>query len=236
MGKRMFEKNEKRQLYAVNSQNIDKPEIFQDTSKENFLFCPQCEKYFGVLDTYFSEHLHKPLLKARTPENFDLERSITGSLSLTAKKVDAKMIFLFVDSILFRCHCASVFPYKDFLAPTDVIEKIRKQLLFHNDIKGNQVLQRCQANTNFEFRPFYVSTPIDWSERYVSPHACAIVKTSPAFIQTSDYLFVIHFTANPIERDMNKDNDKITVLLLTPEMWNIFPNAIIRRIVKQKKP
>lgn len=87
MSKRLFVDNIKHQLYGISPGTpIDKPTIQQDTSKEDFLFCPSCETYLGVIESYFAEYLHKLLLNNRGPIYFDSAEVGNGIICLTTKK------------------------------------------------------------------------------------------------------------------------------------------------------
>jgi len=55
-----------KRAYGLDTNNGHLPVPYvQDSVKEDFLFCPSCETYFSILETYIAQRLHHRLWDIR---------------------------------------------------------------------------------------------------------------------------------------------------------------------------
>lgn len=235
MGKILFKDNSRHHVYRVSAESFQlKPEILQDTIKESYLFCPSCESYLGILDGYFSEHVHKLILHNQGPVYFDSTTDSVDTTILSSKKSDPLMSFLFIDSILFRCHLSNISPFQNFSLPPITFTEIKIQLLKFKSQKGTDVLSKCKNEVdNFDFHPFMIATPREWSENFLSPQTCSLSNANPLWILGGSYLIMSY--PNGVKGDpshFNINSDPTKILIFAEKIWNLLPSATLRKLVR----
>lgn len=234
MGKVLFENNEKRQIFGVTSKNIDKPYIYQDTAKEDYIFCPSCESYLSVLEGYFADQIHNLIKVNRGPVYFDAFYDNIGSQFLGTKLVEPKLVYLLIDSILFRCHIASIFPFESFLIDTDLVDKIRLQLLQFKGKNTNAILTTLNQGLDFEYRTFMLGTPLNWNGSVSAARVNVNSKTNPVIILTGFYLIMIYIGEQRSTEQifLNNGLTGIKITLMPDSTWNMIPNAVMRQLIR----
>lgn len=106
-----------------------KPQIGQDTAKENYILCPSCEDYFQVLETYVAEHLHKRVLNPKYKSDFTYEVNPGNVHYAVCNNLNLLITRLFFMSIYWRCSITSVSPFTDF--EIEDVELLREILINH---------------------------------------------------------------------------------------------------------
>ncbi|MCF2442390.1 hypothetical protein L0657_00380 [Dyadobacter sp. CY345] len=235
MGKVLFENNDKRQIFGVTAKNIDKPFIYQDTAKEDYIFCPSCESYLSVLEGYFAQQIHNLIKSNRGPVYFESLFDNVGSQFLKTKLVEPRLVYLLIDSILFRCHIASIFPFERFLIDKNLLEKIRLQLLRFKGNNTNEIFTTLNQNSDFEYRTFMLGTPLNWSESVSAARVNVNSNTNPVIILTGFYLIMIHLNEQKPREQVYLNNGLtgIKITLMPDSFWNMIPDTILRQLIKR---
>ncbi|MBB1286815.1 hypothetical protein HRH25_20710 [Flavisolibacter sp. BT320] len=129
----------------------------QNPFAQDYLFCPSCEVYFGLLEDYYSKEVYQKLLAGSFGQIFP-----TGEVQLaTSEKVSTPLVLLHVYSIFFRC---SVAGYHGF--QMNYFErKLRKVLLHYKEKDTDAILSKLELESNdFTFFPFintFAAPPAD---------------------------------------------------------------------------
>ena len=128
---------------------------FQDIVKEDFLFCPDCEKYFSVLETYCSIRLGR-YSNPRYYKNFRYIRRINGIEFIEFKELDIRIFNLFIYSIVWRISVSDNFAFGGFQLKVSDEENIRQHLQtftsgMHEDLINNISSMTSQPNHSHVF-------------------------------------------------------------------------------------
>ncbi len=111
-----------------------KTEKVQDIIKEDYLFCPNCEQSFSVLETYCSRHLER-FNNVRYANKYN--RFKRGDFEcFDCKELDIKIFNLFIYSIVWRVSVSSNFAFQNFKLPELDEEEIR--IVLNTIIKPRQ--------------------------------------------------------------------------------------------------
>ncbi len=136
LGKSMLGEEGPKKGFILDSANPHlAPKITQDSPKENFLFCPDCEKYFSVLETYAAEHFFKRLLNEKYKEDFSYGTNPGEIEYAYCTDLDVRLFRLFIISLFWRCSVAIELPFSRFKISNE--EQLRLLLMesFTTDIK-----------------------------------------------------------------------------------------------------
>ena len=119
-----------RQGFTIStSEPEQKPLKGQDTPKESFILCPDCEDYLQVLETYVAEHLHKRVLNPKYKSGFTYKINPGNVHYAICNNLNLLITRLFFISIYWRCSITSVSPFANF--KIEEAELLRKILVNH---------------------------------------------------------------------------------------------------------
>jgi hypothetical protein len=109
--------------HSILIDKIGKKEKVQDIIKEDYLFCPECEKGFSIFETYCSFRLER-FNDLRHFNKFN--RIKRGEFEyLECKNLDIKIFNLFIYSIVWRISVSKNYAFLNFQLPTIEEEKLR---------------------------------------------------------------------------------------------------------------
>jgi hypothetical protein len=128
IGKAILKDGGRNKAYVLDtSKPHSKPKIQQDSPKEDHILCPDCEKYFEILETYVAEHLFKRILKDKYNDKFEYSENEGGVEYATCKELNSRLYRLFILSLFWRCNIATVEPFNSFsINESDQIKNILK--------------------------------------------------------------------------------------------------------------
>ncbi len=108
-----------------------KVENKQDTPKENFIFCTNCEKRFEIIETYFASIIKDIHNYNALPNKF---RHIIKDKIIECDNINAILFRLFVFSLIWRTSVSNLNEFEKFKIPNEIEEKLRQFLDSHLDI------------------------------------------------------------------------------------------------------
>ena len=115
IGKEILKNEGPNKAYVLDtSKPHHRPRIEQDSPKEDYILCSECEKYFEILETYNAKYLFKLIDSDKSIDYFDRKISEGHVEYYVCNDLDLKLFRLFVISLFWRCHATSVEPFRDF--------------------------------------------------------------------------------------------------------------------------
>ncbi|WKN31349.1 hypothetical protein PZB74_20580 [Porifericola rhodea] len=115
LGKSILGKTGPRKGYILDSSKPHvKPRVFQDSPKESYILCPDCEKYLECLETYVAENFTKRLLNERFNKNFEYKMNEGGVEYAICKNLNNKLFRLFIISLFWRGSISNEEPFTSF--------------------------------------------------------------------------------------------------------------------------
>lgn len=246
MGRPLFEGNEKRHIYHIKSNNLRyKTPISQDTPKEDYLTCKSCEKFFELLDTYFAEHINKHI-RTMPKDKFDCYNPDNEDDILTfCKEANAKIIDLFIYSVIFRCHIALKSPFQSFVLPNEIAQELGSELMKFKCLTKKDLLTLNLDTTNeFKFKWYSLFTPLKWDinhPAFISSHpfSCGPFTNYPALIFAGEYVIYAYLKdpfLTPAKAILvNTGYPRIKINKVTEEHWLGFYENTMKNIMKSAK-
>lgn len=157
MGKTILGESGPRKGYILDSSKPHvKPRTFQDSPKENYILCPDCEKYFEFLETYVAENFSKRLLNERFNTSFDYKTNEGGVEYAICKELDTKVLRLFIVSLFWRCGISNEEPFTSFKIDSE--DKLR-EFLQHSNSTDILSIKSKKAHSFLHEFPIVVMRP-----------------------------------------------------------------------------
>lgn len=211
-----------------------KPRIYQDSPKENHILCPECEKYFEVLETYIAKYLFNPILIKEFEYQFEYKTNEGGVEYAVCNELNTALYRLFILSLFWRCSITSQDPFKEFKLSNE--EAIRILLNHSNSTDKNEVLQTQHQPTLFKI-PIVVlrhKSGINGSGNFLyssDEHA-------PIFqLQTAEYIHLLSLqyesTLDRFSFLNNLGNEDFKVCLLDDNSWFKLRDQLINLAAKK---
>lgn len=152
-------------LYTFEANNLKSmPKARQDLVKEDNIFCFECEKYFAVLDRYFSEHIHKPLIVSPRPSAFvQWDVYMDSGKILEALHANSSMAQLFIQSLIFRICVCNKSPYDEINFDPGELSLLREHLCAYRAIREKDVKEKLMIrhDKSFMLSPYALFVRVD---------------------------------------------------------------------------
>ncbi|MBE8971291.1 hypothetical protein IQ277_35400 [Nostocales cyanobacterium LEGE 12452] len=217
-------------VWKVDASRRDKRALIeQDVSKERYILCDDCETYIGFLETHFGQTIKKFVEQNRIGVDFAPLQQIqeTGGnitkiqTAYVCFKAQPLMTQLLIDSILFRIHIASksTFAYTTF--PTEILKKLKINLLTFKSKTYNEVLDKCKEynGNNVFFTPYLLYCP---KTEIVTSKAIVyeFIEPTPDFLKILVGEYWIWIPSRPIQSPfLNSGETPVKVLRLTVQQY-----------------
>jgi hypothetical protein len=234
-------KGRPRKGFGLSSDEIldKKPRIIQDSPKEDYILCEECEAYFSILegiarDTFINWQAWVDKGEySLTPINEDLD--IVECIS-----ADKKTILLFIYSIFWRASISSVQLFENVKIVQDFEEELRTTLLSYRRITKTDYLSALNASPSFKVFPTSIITARSFSDE--TPNMLfAPFSLDPYCLVVDRFSFMLYRSANEIKEDFIKDFSNLKIddcrmMIFSEQLWH---DTILKRpfelLVKQAR-
>ncbi|AEA42573.1 hypothetical protein [Fluviicola taffensis] len=156
LSRKLFVSDTGNKGYQVNSKYPinHPPQSIQDSPKENYILCPGCETYFGLLETICVNVLNqwkdKVLSGEFLKQQFDDEYSIISCVSS-----NSKIFRLMIYSIFWRSSVSNHSVFNSFKINREIEEEIRASLFEHKSVDKSELLINL-SNKNIPLFPLTI--------------------------------------------------------------------------------
>lgn len=165
-----------------------RPRIQQDSPKEDHILCPDCEKYFEILETYIAEHLFKRILSDKYNDKFEYAKNEGGVEYAICTELNVRLYRLFILSLFWRCNIATVEPFSSF--SINECTQI-KDLLNHYKSTDKKAILELEENPNL----FKISMVVMKAKEGINASGNFLYANDehhPIYqLQTNDFILVI---------------------------------------------
>jgi hypothetical protein len=216
-----------------------KPRVIQDSPKEDYILCEECEAYFSVLESIASQVFGNWQQKVAIGE-FSLNKNkiINDLQILECNSAHKPTVHLFTYSIFWRVSISSYPLFKNFKITDDFEEELRQVLIFHRHTNKNDYLNALATNPNFKIYPWSVisakSFVDDTANMLFAPfsydHYCIVIDR---------FSFILFRTADDIKKYSIREFSNLQVgdcrmMILSQQLWhNIIVENTYNLLVKQ---
>ena len=222
IGKPILNSDEPNKAYVIDSSKPDKkPAVMQDSPKEDYILCPECEKYFEALETYIAEYYFKRILIDKYSNDFNYRENKGGVEYAVCKDINTLAFRLFIISIFWRCSIASVEPFSNFKIEEE--DNLREILVRYKSSDINSIIEKSDCKSAFDFPIVLMKSKNnpDPSSNLYYPN-CENKNVYQLLL--NDNVFFISFVKDSQLREFqflnNKGNNKILVSLLKEQTFN----------------
>ena len=205
------------------------PTITQDSAKEQYILCEECEDYFSVLETYYCQRVHNRLWDVRYEAQFPLQKSPGGIDWKACDQVDSRIIRLFLYSIIWRCSIAESEEFANFKLPPSEDEILRVALLASKNRKQVDLLTHLTTDPTIPLLPLVLLTTdtfVNRTDNYIMVYPST---NEPYILILNEYVLIFSFSNNPKQNDFsilnNNDNSKFKICFLPFESWEHHRNV-----------
>lgn len=225
IGKSIFGDQGIKRAYLVDTNKGHEPADFtQDSIKENYLLCPNCESYFSNIETYIAERFHKRLRTAKLTDQFPLYENKGGVTWKICLQVNPVIFRLFIYSILWRCSISESSIHQKFkLNP-------KEEVFLKNDLKKfiassykefiGKIEARLESTITF---PFVIYTSQSFHNEPMNTIFTSPYNKNPYVLHLNEYIVLFSFETKTLLDNydflVNNDHSHIKLGFFSEEFW-----------------
>lgn len=142
--------------YVIDSETGVK-KIIQDSPKEDYILCPDCEEYFSVIETEVAQEIKKL--------HSESDGAITVPMILESTGINAKIFHLFYFSQFWRASISNHEIFEPFTLSKDIENYLRDELNKFNTTNREDFLKKITTTELGKLMPYGVFTPLYFSEK-----------------------------------------------------------------------
>lgn len=217
-------KGTSRKGYDLSSENIlkKKPRVIQDSIKEDYILCEDCEAYFGVIEGISTDTFLNWKQKVITGE-YLLKKIIDELELLECVTANKKNFYLLIYSIFWRASISEDIFFKDFKIISEFEEELRIILLDHKSIKKTEYLENLTKKADFKVFPVSILTAKSFTNNTanmlfappsIDPYSLIVDQFSFLLFRTSEE--IIEF----VKGFSNIKIDDCRIMVFSEKLWH----------------
>lgn len=236
--------------FILDTGNADKPPTpTQDSAKEDYILCVECEAYFEKIETYIAARIQNRLRAANRQDDFDDKTNGSGLRLKQCLAVNPWIFRLFIYSIIWRCSISNTRVHKDFKLSVDEEEILRNALnQFYSATQPDLLENIKKADGIVPIVPFIFFTSDYFTNTTKNVIATSPFTKNPYFLQLNEYILVLSFNDWPLKPGfdflLNNENEDIKIGFLKEQLWldinkdflNMVSNLAIERTKEKGLP
>ena len=220
-----------RKGFDLSSEKIldSKPKVIQDSPKEDYILCEECEAYFSVLegiasDTFINWQAHVD------KGEYSLKHIIYGLDIVECNTADKRTIHLFIYSIFWRVSISGIDLFENIKIAQDFEDELRTTLMSYRQSKRADYLNVLNAITNFKIFPTSIMT----AESFIDETAnmlFAPFSYDPYCLVVDRFSLMLFRTPDEIKIDFirafsNLKIDDCRLMIFSEQLWH---DTILKR-------
>lgn len=235
-----------RRGYDLNSTTAldKKPAVIQDSPKEDYILCNDCEAYFSILEGIASDTLVN-WRKKMVVGQYKIHPILGGGGILECNGADAKTMRLMLYSIFWRSSISSLDFFDNFKIQADFEEELRKTLMVYKSVSGKDYQGLIAAHPNVPVFPIIIITASSFNDGTANI-LMANYSFDPYCLTCDQYSFAIYKELKDIKHPEMRVVGNISILdykmiVLPPQHWEdtlVKPafDIVAKQAIANKKP
>ncbi len=218
-------KGTSRKGYDLSSDKIlvIKPKVIQDSPKEDYILCEECEAYFGILEGIASDTFINWQARVDKGE-FSLIKVIDGFNIVECNSADKKTIHLFNYSIFWRVSISSIDLFENVKIAQDFENELRTILLNYKQTKRADYIRAIAATPNFKIFPTAIITAKSFIDETANMLYCPFTY-DPYCILVDRFSLMLFKTGDEIKQDFirafsNIKIDDCRMIIVSQQLWH----------------
>jgi hypothetical protein len=236
MCKGLFETTKPRHALAITKEGKNRK--IQDTPKQDFILCTNCEKRLEILETIFSLIITEIHKYKHLPNKFSLLQLGTQQY-IECTDIHPTLFKLFIYSLVWRASISNLFEYQPFTLDSQDEEVIRSFLDSNLKISKANLILNLESIGNI---PSYHSCIIKPKEKLISSRGifsvCSMSGTAHILLLVD---FAIFFYTDEVsighvlKRFSNKQNKKVIITLGETVPWLDLNRIYLSKMLNERK-
>ncbi|MFT4155152.1 hypothetical protein [Parafilimonas sp.] len=212
-----------RRGYDLSSDKIleDKPRVIQDSPKEDYILCDECEAYFSVLEGISSDTFINWRNKVDNGD-YTLKHVIDQLDVVECNTADKATIYLLIYSIFWRVSISSISLFKNVKLASDFEEELRTTLMTYKNEKKNDYLNALNSKPNFKIFPTAITTANSFADETANM-LFAPFSYDPYCLVVDRFGFMLFRTSHEIKHIIkNFTNTTINdckIMIFSEQLW-----------------
>lgn len=200
----------------------------QDSPKDDYILCPECEKYLGVLETVSSSFFNNWRSNMEN-SSYNFETYTKDFSLLQYNNPNRKSLKLLIYSIFWRASISDSALFNNIKIDKDFETKLRKLILSFKTTKHQELSQLLKEKPQFEVFPFTIIT----ADSFINVTANILhvpVYNSGYGLIIDQYAFLLFRDQSDVPEELfkwggNLKMDDCKMLVFSTEYWY---NTIIK--------
>lgn len=229
-----------KQAYTVGSATARLGQKIQDSPKEDYILCPECESRFGVLERYVANSFYNPFKSSGVSKDFPLQITADDELDkLFAPNVNSVMFKLFIYSLVWRASISNHPVFENFKLSAVDEESIRQIIdSFLKDSEA-ETLDYIAANlSQFKSLPVSVVTtlgPADTTANLIAPFN---VDDEKVLLFANEFMIVIYLDWSAPHsggEHFNLGVNPLCIGVVPLTEWDGYHTAMVEMLVSRRR-
>jgi len=217
-------KSKSRRGFDLSSDTIlnIKPKVIQDSPKEDYILCEECEAYFGVLEGIASDTFINWQAKVDKGE-YSLN-PINEELDIVeCNTADKRSIQLLIYSIFWRVSISEIDLFENVKIAQDFEEKLRTRLMSYRKSNRADYLRVLNTTPNFKVFPTSIITANSFKDQTANM-LFAPFSYAPYFLVVDRFSLLLFRTIDEIEIDSimvfsNLTINDCRIMIFSEQLW-----------------
>lgn len=199
-----------------------KKKVIQDSPKEDYILCENCESYFGVLETIAGRDLKNWKERYKSGEYSSMIiGEVMGIIDCTTARKRA--IHLFIYSLFWRSHISTLNGFANFQIENEDFERdLKNELLRFKATSQNEFLEKMDHSPDFNFFPSAVFTVFSMTDP--TENSIIVPAGYPYRIMTDTFVFELFHEEKDIKyADLyltyNLKEEDCKIIVLPENLW-----------------
>ena len=233
LAKRLFESTKPR--YSIQIDRKGRNRKIQDTPKENFILCKDCEKRLEYMETLISKEIFSINKYNNQKDRFKLVEYGNNKI-LECLNINPIAFKIFVFSLVWRASITSLPEFESFKLDDKTESDLRKLLNERLKNSHTQLVASLSESIDFPNYDYCVFKPLVQNEFSRGVFTSYKMDKFQFGIFTVD--FIIFFFSNSKDMDpaynlvSNYQNEKLLITLTGTDDWNYLNELVIRKMLK----
>lgn len=224
-------KGKPRKGFELSSDKIldNNPKGVQDSPKEDYILCEECEAYFGIVEGIVSDTFINWKMKIDIGE-YTLNPIIDGLEIVECNTSDKRSIYLFIYSIFWRVSISEIKLFENIKIAADFEEELRTILMTYRQSKRADYLNALNATSNFKIFPNSTITAKSFVDETVNI-LYAPFSFDPYCLVVDRFSFLLFRTPDEIKTDFIRAFSNLTIddcrmIIFSEQLWH---DTILRK-------
>lgn len=207
-----------------------KPKVIQDSPKEDYILCKECEAYFSVLEGIASDTFINWQTKVDKGE-YSLNPTIHYGLEVVeCSTADKRTLHLLIYSIFWRVSISEIDLFENIKIAPDFEEELRATLMAYRQSKRVDYLNALNAAPNFKIFPNTIITAKSFIDE-ASNILFAPFSFDPYCLVVDRFSLMLFGTPGEIKIDIiktfsNLTNNDCRIMIFSEQLWH---DTILKR-------